>query len=704
MGAFVHTLSKKIHILYLKKDKTLSMLLCSALLLLLLPSAAYAVDVYTTSEEGIALIKEFEGFSSKPYELAGTWAVGYGHTCDPLEYPNGITQEEADLLLMEDVAHAEDIVNTFLLESNVTVTQYQFDALVDLTYNVGTQWLNEESRIYSYLCAGIDQYSEYEIVNALGAWCHVGSTVMENLVNRRLRESYLLLYGLYENDAPSRYTYIHFMTSGGTLQPSTTIFYALGEPYGKLPVPTKDGSTFLGWYDEQGEQLTPESYALWPIEVTAMWEAQRPALDLSSWVNPYSDVKTDDWFYSYVRELSAGKIMNGYPDGTFLPQQTLKNGEALKLILNATGQPDAGNADEGHWASGYLAAAEALGCVEPGEIQDLDAPISRWMVAKITAIAMDLGQREGSSPFIDADSGYLLALYEEGIITGSIYDGYRWFYPADNISRAEMCAIVARVYDWNYVEPETEEPSNVGYITYRNNSYPILPNVPVCPYNKDLFVLDGSVMYYHDDTYTTELGIDVSRYQEDIDWQQVAADGIQFAIIRLGYRGYGAEGTLNLDANFEKNYAGATAAGIKVGVYFFSQATTVAEALEEATYVLETLGGRPLTYPVVCDWESVSSASARTAHTDAETATDCVITFCEAIRTAGYIPMTYYNLYDGYERLELDRLTAYDSWFAQYAEQPEMYYAYRIWQYSDKGKVAGIEGNVDMDLAFIPYE
>lgn len=683
--------------------KIFSLTLCVLAVLTLLPSAAYGVDTYTTSPEGIAFIKEFEGFSGYPYEFGGSWAVGYGHGCQPEEYPDGISEADAELLLQEDLAQFETIINTFLIQNSVSITQYQFDALIDITYNMGTQWMTSDSRIYSYLISGIEQYTESEVVNAIGAWCHSGSKVLEHVAERRMRDAFLFLYGVYDNSYSGAYTYVHFNTNGGNaIKPSSTVFYPAGFPYGQLPVAVKDGATFTGWYDANGTPVTEDDIAAGPLEVSATWQNAGPSTpDYSAWVNPYSDIAETDWCYSYVRELSANGVMNGYPDGTFLPGQSLKNGEALKLILIAAGKPDIGPSQEGHWAAGYLSMAESLGCIAPGTITDLDAPMDRGTIAQVAAIAMGLAPMEGASPFIDADNGYLLALYEEGIITGSISDGYRWYFPSDAISRAEICAIAARIYGWQDVDPV--DPGVSGYIPYRDKYIPVLPSVPVCPYNPDLFVLDGSTMYYHDPAYSTEWGIDVSRHQGDIDWSQVAGAGVQFAMIRLGYRGYGAEGTLNMDMNFEQNYNGAASAGIKVGAYFFSQATSIPEALEEAAYVLEALDGRPLDYPLVCDWETVTSSGARTANVSSSTVTDCVITFCEAIRAAGYTPMIYFNLYDGYERLQLDRLTAYDAWFAQYAKQPTMYYNYRIWQYSDSGSVPGIEGNVDMDLAFIPY-
>ena len=284
-------------------------------------------------------------------------------------------------------------------------------------------------------------------------------------------------------------------------------------------------------------------------------------------MNPYSDVKDTDWYFTYVRELSAKKVLGGYPDGTFRGTSTLTAGEALKLILLAAGNKEQAPTGS-HWASGYLTLAESLGCVAPGEITDLDSPISRLTIARVAAVAMGITPRTGASPFADVDDGYTLALYEEGILNGTVVGGKRYYYPNDGINRAEVCAIVSRIMNWT--PTVKNDPSQSGYISYGNKYYPVLQNVEVCPYNTNLFVLDGSTMYYNDPAYTTALGIDVSSHQGEIDWQKVATSGVEFVFIRLGYRGYGSEGTLNLDPYFKQNLAGAKAAGLKVGIYFFS--------------------------------------------------------------------------------------------------------------------------------------
>lgn len=685
--------------------KILSMFCCVALLLTLLSGDALAVQTYTTSEAGLTMIKDFEGYRQYPYsDNRGEWYIGYGTKCDPELFAAGVTEAEATEILRNALISKEDAVNQLLQRYALEVNQQQFDAMVSMTYTLGTQWINPSYRFCAYLINGIHNYTEAEVVNAIGTWCHQGSSVVDGLAERRMREAFLFLYGEYDNHAEDYYTYLHFNTAGGTVE-NRTVFYPIGLPYGELPVAEMSGRRFLGWTTPDGETLTGEELALERMTVTARWvgdSAAQPEIDYSRWVNPYSDVKEDDWYYSYVRELSAKGIVGGYEDGTFRQAGKLKTGEALKLILRAAGYPEQAPVNE-HWASGYLLLALQLGCFAEGESVDLETPITREKIAEITTRALGLTPRTGTSPFVDADNGYLLTMYEEGIFGGTIIGSQRFFYPLDNISRAEVCAVVCRVSSWTY-KGETD-PGKTGFVTYRDKTYPVLRNVPVCPYDTNLFVLDDTtkIMYYNDNAYCTALGIDVSSHQKEIDWNQVAASGVEFVMIRLGFRGYGEEGTMNLDPYFHQNLAGAKAAGLKVGVYFFSQAITVEEALEEAVFVLENLGGAALDYPVVYDWEAITTAKARTDGLDTDTLTDCAIAFCDAVSYAGYKPMIYYNLPVGYTRYDLSRLTSYDVWFAQYAAKPTMYYNYRIWQYTDSGRIPGIETKVDMNIAFLPY-
>ena len=197
------------------------------------------------------------------------------------------------------------------------------------------------------------------------------------------------------------------------------------------------------------------------------------------------------------------------------------------------------------------------------------------------------------------------------------------------------------------------------------------------------------------------LGIDVSFWQENIDWQQVKDAGVEFAMIRAGWRG-SEQGVLAEDEFAQTNYAGAAAAGVKVGAYFFSQAITPEEAVAEAEYLLQIVKDWNVEMPLVFDWEIIDDES-RTKNMDARTLTDCTKAFCDRVKQAGYTPMIYFNKNQSLEMLYLSELTDYGFWLAQYDIVLNYPYKIDMWQYSQTGTVPGIAGEVDINLYF-PYE
>ncbi len=197
-------------------------------------------------------------------------------------------------------------------------------------------------------------------------------------------------------------------------------------------------------------------------------------------------------------------------------------------------------------------------------------------------------------------------------------------------------------------------------------------------------------------------GIDVSLNQGSIDWDKVAADGVEFAIIRVGYRGWGT-GKFKMDERFEEYMSGALRAGIEVGVYFVTQAISVEEGIEEAEYVLEAIKPYNVTWPVVIDIEPASSDEARTAGLTRDQRTDYAVAFCDRIAEAGYTPSIYCSISWFVDRLDIARIAPYDKWLAQYFSRPYFPYDFQIWQYTNTGKVDGIKGNVDLDLALVDY-
>ena len=213
----------------------------------------------------------------------------------------------------------------------------------------------------------------------------------------------------------------------------------------------------------------------------------------------------------------------------------------------------------------------------------------------------------------------------------------------------------------------------------------------------------NGVPKYVGDAYTTLRGVDVSEHQYEIDWKAVADSGVDFAYIRIGYRGY-TKGGLFEDPYFKANIEGAKANGLKAGVYFFSQAITVTEAIEEAEYVVKLLGDYTVDLPIIYDWEKMeeAGADARTYQLDKDILDACAVAFCETIKNAGYEPGVYFNRYIGYYGYDLSRLTAYKFWLAVPGDFPDFYYAADIWQYSFEETVPGISTPTDMNLMFIP--
>ncbi len=213
---------------------------------------------------------------------------------------------------------------------------------------------------------------------------------------------------------------------------------------------------------------------------------------------------------------------------------------------------------------------------------------------------------------------------------------------------------------------------------------------------------DGQMQYMENGVVASHKGIDVSKYQGHIDWPSVKEDGVEYAFIRLGIRGY-ESGKIVLDEYFEENMKGANDAGVMAGVYFFTQAVTVEEAQEEAAFVIENLAEYQVSCPVVFDVELISqTGKGRADNLTKEERTEITIAFCEAIRAAGYTPMIYGNIICFTQLLDMVRLNDYEKWYAFYDDYMYMPYDVSCWQYTEKGKIKGITGSVDLNIAYKP--
>ncbi|WP_051538045.1 glycoside hydrolase family 25 protein [Butyrivibrio proteoclasticus] len=235
--------------------------------------------------------------------------------------------------------------------------------------------------------------------------------------------------------------------------------------------------------------------------------------------------------------------------------------------------------------------------------------------------------------------------------------------------------------------------------------FPIRDDIDHHPFGPEDFEFNekGFLEYVGNSTaYNFKTGVDVSRFQGKIDWAKVAADGIDFAFVRVGLRGT-TEGKLLEDDYYEDNLKGATENGLDVGVYFYSQAINEEEALEEAQMVLDLIEPYDIKYPVVIDVESAESDSARTNNMTTDEYEAVVKVFCETVKNAGYTPMVYGNVKSYTLLMDAYDVDDYDIWIAYYGTPLYYPYHFNVWQYTSTGTVNGIDGNVDLNICMTDY-
>lgn len=422
----------------------------------------------------------------------------------------------------------------------------------------------------------------------------------------------------------------------------------------------------------------------------------------------FTDIKASDWYYDSVKSLYESGVINGTTATTFSPKGTVTLGQALKMILLAAGYEEQAPTTT-HWASGYYRLAAKNNFLPSGMTLTLDQTINRLQIAQIIVRVLDLKRTGSGNPFSDTTDSAALILYDHGIFTGAPEGNKLMFHPQSSITRAEISAVILRTYQ--LVESMPEEPEEPApptepegdYFYFRGKKVYIVEEIPKNTYDNNLFqVNENGFLTYDSDEYTCKIGIDVSRYQGSIDWAAVKGAGVDFAMLRLGYRGYGT-GRIVLDTYFYQNLQGALANDIEVGVYFFSQAISPEEGAEEAQFCLNALEGYSITYPIVFDWEPYPSGTgARTEGLDDKILTQCAVAFCDEVENAGYQSMVYSNLTYFYLHFDLNELINYPFWLAQYNSRPSFYYHFDIWQYGDSGSVPGIDGNVDLNIHFVP--
>ena len=215
---------------------------------------------------------------------------------------------------------------------------------------------------------------------------------------------------------------------------------------------------------------------------------------------------------------------------------------------------------------------------------------------------------------------------------------------------------------------------------------------------------NGLPAYYKDGKKISHIGIDLSEYQGEVDFAKAKAAGVEFVMLRIGGRFYGTDGTVYEDGAFDTYYQQAKAAGLKVGAYFFSQAISTQDAVEEADFVIKKLSGKQLDYPIAFDWENIGDDEARTDNINGTELTVIAEAFCNKVIDSGYKAIVYANSAQMFIMYDFDTMKDYDFWLADYREFPTMYYKFDMWQYATDGKIDGIDGDVDMNLSFTDFE
>lgn len=234
--------------------------------------------------------------------------------------------------------------------------------------------------------------------------------------------------------------------------------------------------------------------------------------------------------------------------------------------------------------------------------------------------------------------------------------------------------------------------------------YEILSSVDKNPYDlENNLVTDNGALQYKDGNKVSSKGVDLSKYNGTVDFVKLKECGIDYAMLRLGSRGYGT-GLITLDEKFVEYAQNAALNNISIGAYFYSQAITEAEAIEEANYIVGAVGTFMLKYPIAIDIEKVTDDDARTDNLTTKQRTAVVKAFCDTVKSFGYKPCIYADRDMLISGLNLEDLDGYDIWLSDDNIPTDFPYKFTMWQYTDSGRIDGITGNVDMDLCFVNYE
>ena len=368
--------------------RVISAILVAVLLVACLPMAAVQaagsskVEKLQVSEKLIAMIKEEEGFSATPYWDYSQYSIGYGCAvknkngqrvytkaeADAI-YPNGITREEADILLREEVKENYAApVNNFAINRGFVFNQNQFDALVSFTYNVGSAWMQKQYRVVRWIEDNLTKNrltaeEELDFVSSIGAWCRAGDEILPALCRRRINEAKMFLFGVYSGETtPRDFSYAIYHAQRSTMSngyEDMAEYYIRGVKMGELPIPNEAaGYTFTGWALSGGSAVTSSTIAQsQSMIVYAQWKAGSDSTDPTEPEPtepdptepeptepeklPYDDVEDDDWYASAVRFVHEEGLFYGTSDSTFGPQDNMSRAMLVTVLWRHAGRPAA---------------------------------------------------------------------------------------------------------------------------------------------------------------------------------------------------------------------------------------------------------------------------------------------------------------------------------------------------------------------------
>ncbi len=453
--------------------------------------AGFELPVLKISENCVNFIKAHEGFMKYAYWDYSQWTIGYGTRCDPDDYPNGITEEEADYQLRVMLKDFENTVDKALVKGTVQHSQQQYDAIISFTFNLGPQWIKSSNRIYQYILFGYP--TELDFVNSMGAWASAGGKVVQGLMQRRMAEADMYLNGNYERYS-SRYFGAELNGGGGTPE-SKCKYYRAGEALGTLPTATREGYELIGWYTSAtgGTKYTTQTvaptgtktfYAIWkqaeeentnptdptestqpdtststttpetvpPTESTAPTEPTEPDVQ-----EGFTDVPESAWYASYVAKAVEYGLFSGMSETEFAPEGTMTRAMLVAVIFRQAGSPvgaatspftdvvaNEWYAPAVHWAyeNGVVSGISETVFGVQGSItrEQLVTMLYRYAAS----CGCDISKQADLSNFSDSDrvSDYAFDAMRWAVATGILSGSDGQLLPQGNATRAQCAKIM----------------------------------------------------------------------------------------------------------------------------------------------------------------------------------------------------------------------------------------------------------------------